>query len=408
MKTERIDFEGHVGLKLAARMDRPDTEPRAVALFAHCFTCSKDIAAARMIAAALARIGIAVLRFDFTGLGNSEGEFSNTNFSCNVEDLVQAAEHLKSMGMPPSMLIGHSLGGAAVLVAASRIESARAVVTIGAPAHPSHVSHHFSDRLDEIRSKGEAEVSLGGRKFVIKQQFVEDIDGARMASAISELRKALLVMHAPFDTTVGIENAADIFTKAKHPKSFVSLNDANHLITRKSDAEYAANVIAAWSRNYLPHSTASDSVGLVEGRVRVSEVDPTGFRQAIVTSDNHRMVADEPVGFGGTNEGPSPYGFLAAGLGACTSMTIRLYARRKGWKLQSVFVDVEHDHVHASDCEACETSQVRIDRFTRVIHLQGDLTDEQRSRLLGIADKCPVHRTLHAASKIETRLASED
>ncbi len=405
MVTERVEFEGHSGSKLAARLEKPDGEPLAVALFAHCFTCSKDIPAARLVSTTLAEIGFAVLRFDFTGLGHSDGEFENTNFTSNVEDLVRAARFLENEGMAPSVLIGHSLGGAAVLMAAGKIASARAVVTIGAPADPAHVAHNFSASLDEIDSRGQAKVSLGGRPFTIKKQFVDDINNSNLTPAISGLRKALLVLHAPLDATVGIENAARIFGAAKHPKSFVTLDDANHLITRREDAEYAANVIAAWARKYVARGTSPEDESVAEGVVRVSEVDPKGFRQHVKTGEGHWLISDEPVSYGGTNRGPTPYGLLSAGLGACTSMTIRLYARRKGWNLNAVAVDVSHEKTHATDCEDCESSTAKIDHFSRSIVLEGDLTEEQKARLLEIADKCPVHRTLKVVSMISTSLA---
>ena len=404
MVTERVEFEGHSGSRLAARLEKPDGEPLAVALFAHCFTCSKDIPAARLVSTTLAEIGFAVLRFDFTGLGHSDGEFENTNFTSNVEDLVRAARFLENEGMAPSVLIGHSLGGAAVLMAAAKIASARAVVTIGAPADPAHVAHNFSASLDEIDSCGQAEVSLGGRPFTIKKQFVDDINNSNLTPAIAGLRKALLVLHAPLDATVGIENAARIFGAAKHPKSFVTLDDANHLITRKEDAEYAANVIAAWARKYVARETGPEDEKVAEGVVRVSEVDPKGFRQHVRTGEGHRLISDEPVSYGGTNRGPTPYGLLSAGLGSCTSMTIRLYARRKGWNLDAVAVDVSHEKTHAADCEDCESSTAKIDHFSRSILLEGDLTGEQKARLLEIADKCPVHRTLKVVSMISTSL----
>jgi len=404
MITERVEFSGHSGSKLAARLELPKRNPPATALFAHCFTCSKDIPAAKLLSAKLTETGFAVLRFDFTGLGHSDGEFENTNFTSNVEDLVHAANYLKSRGMAPSLLIGHSLGGAAVLMAAQRIDSACAVVTIGAPADPAHVSHNFGDSLDEIKSKGQASVSLGGRSFTIKKQFLEDITTAKLSPAISGLRKALLVMHAPLDATVGIENAARIFAAAKHPKSFVTLDDANHLITRKADAEYAANVIASWAKKYVPEETQPEVESVAEGVVRVSEFNPGGFRQDIRTGDGHQLTADEPLQYGGTNKGPTPYGLLAAGLGSCTSMTIRLYARRKGWQLDDVSVDVSHQKTHATDCEECEAGNAKIDRFDRSIRLRGDLTREQMARLVEIADKCPVHRTLEASSVVSTKL----
>ncbi len=402
MKTQRFSFPGHAGDELAARLDMPDGPHLATALFAHCFTCGKDITAARRIAARLAGMGIAVLRFDFTGLGHSDGEFGNTTFSSNVADLVRAAETLSGKGMAPAMLIGHSLGGAAVLKAAGQIDSIKAVVTIGAPFDPEHVTHNFGDALDKIRTDGKAEVSLAGRPFVIGRDFVEDVEGTVLKDVVSTLGKALLVMHAPRDATVSIDNAAGIFTAAKHPKSFVTLDDADHLVSRSEDAEYAADVIAAWAGRYLDLRPPAPPIGAPEGIVRVSEADADGFLQDVNSGPMHHTIADEPLAYGGTNRGMSPYGFLSAGLGACTSMTVRMYARRKGWPLTHVSVDVSHDKVHAQDAET--SNEVRIDSFKRELRLEGDLTEDQRTRLLEIADKCPVHRTLEHGAKVETVL----
>lgn len=401
MTTERITFDGAQG-KLAARLDLPDGPVLGTALFAHCFTCSKDIPAARRIAGRLAAMGLAVLRFDFTGLGHSEGEFENTTFTSNVDDLVAAARYLADRNMAPGLLIGHSLGGAAVLRAAGQVDSARAVVTIGAPFDPEHVTHNFADALPQIAADGVAQVDLGGRPFRIAKAFVEDVAAEQLAPAIADLKRALLVLHAPRDTTVGVENATQIFTAAKHPKSFVTLDDADHLISRAADAEYAAEVIAAWATRYLGIEQPAPLPAAPEGVVRASEADPNGFLQDIQGGPGHHALADEPVSYGGTDRGMSPYGFLAAGLGACTSMTIRMYARRKGWALTHVSVDVTHDKLHASDAK---NSTNRIDSFTRLIRLEGDLDTDQRARLLDIADKCPVHRTLEAGATVTTTLA---
>lgn len=402
MGTERFTFEGHAGDSLAARLELPDGPHLATALFAHCFTCGKDITAARRIAGRLAAMGIAVLRFDFTGLGHSGGEFANTTFSSNVEDLVRAAESLSSKGMAPSLLIGHSLGGAAVLKAAGSISSAKAVVTIGAPFDPGHVTQNFGNALDTIRDTGRATVSLAGRPFTIGRDFVEDVAGSALSPAIEKLGKALLVMHAPRDTVVGIDNAQRIFAAARHPKSFVTLDTADHLVTAADDAEYAAEVISAWSARYITLKPPAPPPGAPEGVIRVAEADPRGFLQDVNAGPFHHALADEPLAYGGTNKGMSPYGFLAAGLGACTSMTLRMYARRKGWPLDHVSVDVSHDKVHAQDANTRETT--RIDSFRREIRLEGNLTNDQRARLLEIADKCPVHRTLEAGAHIETVL----
>lgn len=402
MDSTKLTFKGHAGDDLAARFDRPDGPHLATALFAHCFTCSKDIAAARRIAGRLAAMGIGVLRFDFTGLGHSGGEFANTHFSSNVADLVQAAEALEAMGHPVDLLIGHSLGGAAVLKAAGEIASAKGVVTIGAPADPAHVAHQFGDRLAAIRAEGAAEVSLGGRPFTIKSDFLDDIAAAALQPAVAGLKKALLILHAPTDQTVGIENAGEIFQAAKHPKSFVTLDRANHLLTDSADADYAASVIASWAGRYLDLSPPAAPIGAPEGVVRSTEADPAGFLQDIAAGPTHHILADEPPSFGGTDRGMTPYQLLSAALAACTAMTVRMYARRKGWALDHVSVDVTHDRIHASDCEHCESETGQVDRFRRGIVLKGTLDADARRRLLEIADRCPVHRTLHGAVTVET------
>ncbi|GGH26319.1 putative redox protein [Cribrihabitans marinus] len=404
MPSERITFTGHDGNDLAARLDLPDGPVLATALFAHCFTCSKDIPAARRIAARLSAMGIAVLRFDFTGLGHSKGEFANTSFTSNVEDLAAAARYLDGRDMAPELLIGHSLGGAAVLRARAEIGSVKAVVTLAAPSDPSHVAHHFEAALPEIEAKGSAEVQLAGRPFRIGKGFVEDIRAAKLTPAIAGLKAALLVLHAPRDETVGIDNATEIFLAAKHPKSFVTLDEADHLITRAEDAEYAAEVIAVWVSHYVPLTPPAPPPGAPEGVVRVTEADPDGFAQDIQLGPDHHAVADEPTSYGGTDRGMSPYGFVSAGLGACTSMTLRMYARRKGWPLDGVSVDICHDNVHAQDADSGGSAD-KVDRFKRRIRLTGDLSADQRARLLEIADRCPVHRTLESTSQIETELA---
>jgi uncharacterized OsmC-like protein/alpha/beta superfamily hydrolase len=404
MPTERITFPGHDGHALAAQLDLPKGPVLAMALFAHCFTCSKDIVAARRIAARLSSMGIGVLRFDFTGLGHSAGEFANTSFTSNVGDLIAAARYLEQRDLAPQLLIGHSLGGAAVLKARAGIASTQAVVTLGAPFEPGHVTENFDAALPEIMANGAGDVSLGNRKFRITKAFVEDINAAQLTPAIADLRAALLVMHAPLDATVDISNASAIFLAAKHPKSFVTLDGADHLISRPSDAEYAANVIAAWVGRYVDLSPPAPPAGAPEGIVRVSEADPNGFLQDIQSGPDHHGLADEPLAYGGTNQGMSPYGYVSAGLGACTAMTIRMYARRKGWPLAHVSVDVSHNKVHAQDMGP--GNNTRIDEFTRMIRLDGDLSDTQRARLLEIADKCPVHKTLEHSSKVVTRLES--
>ena len=403
MPTERLTFQGHSGHTLAARLDLPDGPHLATALLAHCFTCSKDIPAARRISARLAAMGIAVLRFDFTGLGHSKGEFSNTNFTTNVQNITAACAALDDRGMSPTLLIGHSLGGAAVLKAAPDMANIKAVVTIGAPFDPAHVTHNFADALPEIMTNGVAQVSLGGRPFKIGQQFIDDISKGELFPAISNLKAALLVLHSPTDDTVGIDNASEIFLAARHPKSFVTLDKADHLISKAADAEYAADVITSWSKRYLSLTPPAPPIGVPEGVLRISEADATGFLQDVQSGPHHHTLADEPLAYGGTNRGMSPYGFLGAGLGACTSMTIRMYARRKGWPLTNISVEITHDKVHAQD--AATRGDTKVDTFVRHITLTGDLTAEQRAKLVEIADKCPVHRTLERSSHITTQLA---
>ncbi|WP_299614107.1 bifunctional alpha/beta hydrolase/OsmC family protein [uncultured Tateyamaria sp.] len=402
MPTERITFPGHAGT-LDARIDMPEGPHLATAVFAHCFTCGKDIPAARRVAARLTTMGIAVLRFDFTGLGHSEGEFANTSFTSNVQDLVKAVEYLEDRDLSPSLMIGHSLGGAAVLKATAQLDQIKAVATIGAPFDPEHVTHNFSDALPEIIEKGEAEVNLGGRPFRIGKGFVEDVTDEALQPAIARLNAALLVLHAPRDTIVSVDNASEIFLAAKHPKSFVTLDDADHLVTKGEHAEYAADIIATWAKKYLHLKPPAPPIGAPEGIVRSSEADPNGFLQDITHGTRHHILADEPRAYGGTNQGLSPYGLLSAGLAACTSMTIRMYARRKEWMLDHVHVDVSHNKVHAQD--AGTQSGDKIDEWKRRITLTGHLDDDQRQRLLEIADKCPVHRTLERTSKVVTELA---
>ncbi len=402
MPAERFDFRNADGQTLAALLDRPDGEVRAVALFAHCFTCGKDNRAARAIADGLRRRGIAALRFDFTGLGGSEGEFANTTFSSNVDDLVAVADHLRAKLAAPAILIGHSLGGAAVLAAAQRIPDARAVVTIAAPFDPAHVAGLFADRLAEIAEKGEVEVRLAGLPFRIRRALLDDIGERKLAADIANLRKALLVFHSPTDDTVGIDNASRIFTTAKHPKSFISLSGADHLLSRPGDAAYVADVVAAWAERYLDMgAVANPAAATTDGTVVVRETRNGQFQQEI-TVGKHRFLADEPVQAGGTDSGPGPYDFLLAALGACTSMTVRLYAERKQIPLERTQVHLRHGKIYATDCADCETKEGKIDRIDREITFEGNLDAATRARLLEIADKCPVHRTLKSEVDIRT------
>jgi uncharacterized OsmC-like protein/pimeloyl-ACP methyl ester carboxylesterase len=404
--TERFQFTSSEGHQLAAALDLPEREPIAYALFAHCFTCGKDVLAAKRIAVALSAKGIAVLRFDFTGLGSSEGDFANSTFSSNVADLVRAADHLRETRKAPSILIGHSLGGAAVLAAAGQIPDAKAVVAIAAPSDPAHVTGLFKDRIEDIRRHGEVEVSLAGRPFHIKREFLDDIAEHGLMAHVANLHKALLVMHSPTDDTVGIDNATRIFVAAKHPKSFVSLAGADHLLTGKRDAAYVADVIAAWAERYLDPVEGEQAMDLGEAprMVVVRETRNSKFQQT-VTVGPHRMLADEPIAAGGEDTGPGPYDFVLAGLGACTSMTMRLYAERKSLPLERTTVTLKHSKIHAEDCAECETKAGMLDQIDRVIAMEGNLDADQRKRLMEIADKCPVHRTLTSEIRIVTRAA---
>lgn len=405
--TIKTEFPGHSGEMLAARLDVPAGTVRATALFAHCFTCSKDLLAAKHIATQLARLGIAVLRFDFTGLGASGGEFAHTNFSSNLDDLVIAADYLRKNHQAPSLLIGHSLGGAAVLAVADKIAEIKAVVTIGAPSDTKHVLHNFSAELDTIKRDGKAYVELAGRKFTIEKQFVDDVSSTQLSQKIANLKKPLLVLHSPVDQTVGIENAAAIFQAAKHPKSFVSLDPADHLLSRAQDAAYAAKIIASWAERFLGEQQMPDAAAESGPSVLVTETLEGKFQQ-IVQTGKHRLFADEPESYGGMDSGPSPYDLLGSALGACTAMTLRMYFDRKKLDIGRISVAVNHQKIHASDCRNCDDSHqganTRVDQFTREITIEGGAAMDLHEKILEIADKCPVHKTLEMSSVVETRI----
>lgn len=405
-KSEKITFPGSDGSILAGKLDSPAGPPQAYAIWAHCFSCSKDVFAASRVAKGLTERGIAVLRFDFTGLGTSEGDFANTNFSSNVQDLIAAADYLRNNFDAPKMLIGHSLGGAAVLAAAAHVPEALAICTIGAPADPAHVADQFSGSRADIERNGEAEVSLAGRPFTIKKQFLDDIEGQKLEQAIATMRKALLVFHSPIDSTVGIENAGRIFQAAKHPKSFVSLDNADHLLTNRKDAVYVADVLASWAARYLDAPLAdikSPSMSADPGTVVVEETGKGKFANAVSIGGKHSFLADEPISYGGTDTGPTPYDLLLAGLGACKSMTMRMYAEHKGYPMEQARVTLKHDKIHADDCLECETKSGKIDRIITEIEVIGDMDDETRQKIVDIAEKCPVHKTLHSEVIIESR-----
>lgn len=436
-RREKIEFPGHDGDRLAGLLELPDTAPRATALFAHCFTCGKDVIGASRISRALVARGYAVMRFDFTGLGNSDGDFANTNFSSNVQDLVAAANHLREHGQAPSLLVGHSLGGTAVLAAVRDIPECRAVATIGSPADARHVSAQFGADIEHIREHGEASVNLAGRAFTIRKQFLDDIEKSS-TEHLPRLGAALLVLHAPLDETVSIDEAGRLFGAARHPKSFVGLDGADHLLTRAADATWVADLVSSWAARYvegaarepLPaarnaegyssdrratESTAKSAAESSPGSVSGTSERPAVARGAIhvrekdhrflqeVFSDRHQWFADEPESVGGGNVGPDPYEHLLAAIGTCTTMTLRMYAERKKMPLEDARVTLSHSREHLSDCEGCDEAPLRIDVIERDIELRGDLDAADRERLMAIADRCPVHRTLEGEIEIRTR-----
>ncbi len=407
MKTSTVMIPNADGESLHALIDVPDHKtPVAYALIAHCFTCSAHLKAVTHISEALTADGIGVVRFDFTGLGHSDGEFADTNFSSNSQDIVDVAAYMELNLEPPQLLVGHSLGGAAVLNVAGRIESVRAVATIGAPAEPAHVRKLFSDAEKEVEEKGVATVAIGGRPFTIKKQFIEDLERADLPQQIADLGPALLVLHAPTDTIVGIENAAKIFASAKHPKSYVSLDDADHLLSNEADAQYVGRVIATWFSRYQSRPV-QDGAKITFPASGIVVSTGSSYTTDVLTASRHHLVVDEPTSMGGSDLGPNPYDYLLAGLGSCTTITLRMYADRKKIPLESVTVALEHSRVHGKDCAECESDTQMVDVVTRSINLVGNLTDEQRQSLLKISEKCPVHRTLRSETVIRTTLTEE-
>ncbi|MDG1418559.1 MAG: bifunctional alpha/beta hydrolase/OsmC family protein [Maricaulis sp.] len=408
-KSIKVEFAGAQGDRIAARLELPVGTPRAYAIFAHCFSCSKDIFAASRVSRRLAQMGLAVLRFDFTGLGQSDGDFANTNFSSNIADLVKAGEFLSAEYKAPALLVGHSLGGAAVIAAALEMPTVKAVATIGAPADAEHVQCQFAEQIETIRTEGVAEVSLAGRPFTVKKQFLDDIAGRQLETAAAALKRPLLITHSPIDAIVGVDNATRLFSAAKHPKSYLSLDGADHLLSQEQDALHAADVIAAWAQRYVFDDVMSAPPKPDrKGGVVVAETGAGKFQNHVVIGPHH-MLADEPESFGGDESGPTPYQYLNAALGSCTSMTIRMYAQRKKWPLRRVSVTLNHEKGHAEDCANCVDGQEkRIDIIERSVELVGELDAAQRKRLLEIADMCPVHRTLNSPVVIRTREAGRD
>lgn len=406
MRRERLRFPGSQGGDLVGRLERPAGEASALVLLVHCFTCSKDLKALGWISRALVERGMAVFRFDFTGIGESEGDFADTDFSSNLEDLALAGDFLRERFEAPKVLVGHSLGGAAVLAAARReFPEAVAVATIGAPADTEHLGDVLLARAPELEERGEAEVRLGPSRVKVRRQLLDDLREQRMREHIGALGKALLVLHSPLDETVGVDHARRIYDAARHPKSFVSLDDADHLLTDPSDARYVAEVLAAWAGRYVEKGrpeVAPREVAGPQGQVTVIGGGVgEGFAQEVIAR-NHRLRADEPEAMGGEDSGPTPYDLLLAALGTCTSMTLRLYAERKGWPLTGVRVTLSHSRIHAKDCAECQAKEGRIDHIDRTLHLLGDLDEAQRARMVEIADLCPVHKTLDGEIHVRT------
>lgn len=403
MAATKIEFQNEEGYQLSARLELPiDQKPHAYAIFAHCFTCNKNLNAVRNISRALTQNGFAVLSFDFSGLGESEGEFADTNFSSNVEDLVAAAAYLEKEYEAPKLIIGHSLGGAAAIFAAKAIKSIQAVATIGAPASPKHVQHLFQNSLEEIAENDVAEVNIGGRPFKIKKQFVEDLHSQQMPDLLKHLRKPILILHSPQDTTVGIANAAEIYSAAMHPKSFVSLDGADHLLSEKEDSIYSGNLIASWATRYIK---SNEKIVLKKAKQVSVRIGEDGFTTDILAG-KHYLRADEPVSVGGNDFGPNPYELLLSSLGACTVMTLKMYADRKKWPLEEITVHLSHGKNYVEDCNTCEEGGAKIDVIEKSIEIKGNLDEKQIQRLLQIADKCPVHKTLHNEVRVETVLLS--
>lgn len=403
MIQKRVFFKNKTGQSLSGILHFPyNKRSKAFSLFAHCFTCTKNLKAINYISNSLVQHGIAVLSFDFTGLGESEGEFSDTNFSSNIDDIFAASGYLNEEYTAPSILIGHSLGGSAVLNAAAKIDSCKAVVTIGSPSSPNHLGKHFKDHYSEIEGKGEAVVNIGGKSFKIKKQFMSDLKSHAVLQKVKELKKPLLILHAPFDKIVGINNAEEIYIAAKHPKSFISLDKADHLLSNPDDSLYAGMVIASWASKYILERGYEKEIDLNGNQVEVETYDK-GFLTDVFTK-NHHFVADEPESLGGTGKGPTPYDLLLSALGTCTNITLRMYADRKKISLDKIVTRLNHQKIHTKNCEDCDDKIKKTDLIKREIDLQGDLKEDEIKRLLEIAEKCPVHRTLKSDIKIETKL----
>ncbi|WP_400076454.1 alpha/beta fold hydrolase [Winogradskyella sp. R77965] len=407
MKSTRLKIQNRKGLTLNASLELPaNQKPNYYAIFAHCFTCSSNLNAVKHLSRALTQDGFAVLRFDFTGLGRSEGEFADSHFSANVEDLLDVHAYMTEHYKAPSLLVGHSLGGAAVLVAASKIEAVKAVATVGAPATVNHVTHLFSHQVEDIKDKGNVEVNIGGRPFVINQDFVSEFDKTDLPETVKNLRKPLLIMHSPFDKIVGIENAQQLYHKALHPKSFVTLDDADHLLSQEKDSKYVGEIIGTWARRYFPK--VENVMLSTEGEQLVGHLNiiEDNFTTSIQTK-NHTFIADEPASIGGSDFGPSPYEYLNAALAACTVMTLKMYAERKQWDLQEVFVYISHSRKHSDDLQVEIEKPKYLDHVSKKLKFVGNLDNAQKERLKEIASRCPVHKTIASEVIFETQIIQD-
>ncbi len=402
MAIKKVIFRNNENQELVGRIELPTNQsPHNYAIFAHCFTCNKNLSAVKNISRALTKNGFGVLRFDFTGLGESEGDFEDTNFSGNVNDLISASDFLKDNYKAPSLIIGHSLGGAASIFAASQIESIKAIATIGAPSNPQHVQHLLRSSIEEIKANGKAIINLSGRDFTIKKQFLDDLETKSLPEVVKHIKKALLVIHSPQDRTVSIKNAEEIYKAASHPKSFISIDGADHLLMNKEDSKYVGNVISNWAKRYveIPELERLNTHHQV-----IASLDKADGFTTQMKVGNHYLIADEPISYEGNDYGPSPYELVSAGLSACTAMTVQMYVKRKGWDLQNIEVHTSYGKMHATDCENCEDKSSKIDTFNREIKLKGELNEDQIKRILQIADKCPVHKTLHNEVQVITTL----
>ncbi|MEP5254381.1 bifunctional alpha/beta hydrolase/OsmC family protein [Winogradskyella rapida] len=404
MKSTKLKIQNRKGLTLNAHLEVPaNQKPNYYAIFAHCFTCSSSLKAVRNVSRALTQNGFAVLRFDFTGLGRSEGEFADSHFSANVEDLLDVHAYMAKHYQAPGLLVGHSLGGAAVLVAASKLESVQAVATVGAPATVQHVKNLFSHQVEQTDEKGPVEVSIGGRPFVINQEFVAEFDKTNLPSLVEKLRKPLLIMHAPFDKVVGIENAETLYKTAHHPKSFITLDQADHLLTQDGDSQYVGEMIGTWAKRYFPkveNVMLNPEGEQLVGHLNIAE---DNFTTSIQTK-NHTLIADEPVSVGGSDFGPSPYEYLNAALAACTVMTLKMYAERKQWDLKEVYVYISHSRKHSADLNLVLEQPKYLDHISKKLKFIGDISEEQAQRLKEIASRCPVHKTIASEVIFETEI----